>query len=54
MCRKATTPRDHRLPGPAEHVFVLGEEFRQSLPQTWDEQQRTDDAVTRPASLTPG
>jgi predicted metal-dependent phosphotriesterase family hydrolase len=30
-----------------EHVFVLSEEFRPSLPGTGDEQQRIDDAVTR-------
>ncbi|MCX4579065.1 phosphotriesterase-related protein [Streptomyces sp. NBC_01571] len=30
-----------------EHVFVLSEEFRQSLPETWDEQERVRDAVRR-------
>ncbi|MFD8422713.1 phosphotriesterase [Streptomyces sp. NPDC059466] len=30
-----------------EHVFVLSEEFRQSLPETWDEQERVSDAVRR-------
>jgi phosphotriesterase-related protein len=34
-----------------EHVFVLSEEIRQSLPETWDEQQRVDDAVTRLKAL---
>ena len=34
-----------------EHVFVLTEEIRQSLPETWDEQQRVDDAVTRLKAL---
>ncbi|MFI6254024.1 phosphotriesterase [Streptomyces sp. NPDC051016] len=34
-----------------EHVFVLSEEFRQSLPETWDEQQRVSDAVTRLKAL---
>ncbi|WP_089104532.1 phosphotriesterase family protein [Streptomyces hyaluromycini] len=34
-----------------EHVFVLSEEFRQSLPETWDEQERIDDAVTRLKAL---
>ncbi|MFD9001537.1 phosphotriesterase [Streptomyces sp. NPDC059582] len=30
-----------------EHVFVLSEEFRQSMPETWDEQERVSDAVRR-------
>ncbi|WP_393075625.1 hypothetical protein [Streptomyces sp. LN704] len=30
-----------------EHVFVLSEEFRQSLPETWDERERVSDAVRR-------
>ncbi|MFK0106041.1 phosphotriesterase [Streptomyces sp. NPDC091217] len=34
-----------------EHVFVLSEEFRQNLPETWDERQRVDDAVTRLKAL---
>ncbi|MFJ5224805.1 hypothetical protein [Streptomyces sp. NPDC088400] len=34
-----------------EHVFVLNEELRQSLPETWDEQQRISDAVTRLKAL---
>lgn len=34
-----------------EHVFVLTEELRQSLPATWDEQQRVDDAVARLTAL---
>jgi phosphotriesterase-related protein len=34
-----------------EHVFVLSEEFRQSLPESWDEQQRISDAVTRLKAL---
>ncbi|MFK0026350.1 hypothetical protein [Streptomyces sp. NPDC090798] len=38
-----------------EHVFVLSEEPRRSVPENWDEQQRTDNAVTRltaPATIT--
>ncbi|MFE7566448.1 phosphotriesterase [Streptomyces sp. NPDC057539] len=34
-----------------EHVFVLSEELRQSLPETWDEQERISDAVTRLKAL---
>ncbi|MGW3100729.1 phosphotriesterase family protein [Streptomyces sp. NPDC001100] len=34
-----------------EHVFVVGEELRRSLPETWDEQERVDDAVTRLKAL---
>ncbi|MFD8719880.1 hypothetical protein ACFV2H_18145 [Streptomyces sp. NPDC059629] len=34
-----------------EHVVVLSEEFRQNLPETWDERQRVDDAVTRLKAL---
>ncbi|MEV0739743.1 phosphotriesterase-related protein [Streptomyces sp. NPDC050549] len=34
-----------------EHVFVVSEELRQSLPETWDEQERVDDAVTRLKAL---
>lgn len=34
-----------------EHVFVLSEEFRQSLPETWDEQERVSDAVSRLKAL---
>lgn len=34
-----------------EHVFVLSEEFRQSLPGTWDERERVGDAVTRLKAL---
>ncbi|MGW3289463.1 phosphotriesterase family protein [Streptomyces sp. NPDC001002] len=34
-----------------EHVFVLSEELRQSLPETWDEQERIADAVTRLEAL---
>jgi hypothetical protein len=30
-----------------EHVFVLSEVVRKSIPENWDERQRTDDAVTR-------
>ncbi|MEU0188176.1 phosphotriesterase-related protein [Streptomyces sp. NPDC006207] len=57
-----TTPQVHTVRGPVavgdlgtvlmhEHVFVLSEEFRQSLPETWDEQQRISDAVTRLKAL---
>lgn len=35
-----------------EHVFVLSEELRQSIPENWDEQQRVDDAVARLTALT--
>ncbi|RYJ32016.1 parathion hydrolase [Streptomyces sp. L-9-10] len=34
-----------------EHAFVLNEELRQSLPETWDEQERISDAVTRLKAL---
>ncbi|MGW1726696.1 phosphotriesterase family protein [Streptomyces sp. NPDC002306] len=34
-----------------EHVFVLSEEFRQSMPETWDEQERVSDAVRRLKAL---
>lgn len=34
-----------------EHVFVLSEELHKSIPENWDEQQRTDDAVTRLTAL---
>jgi len=34
-----------------EHVFVLSEEIRRSLPETWDEQERIDDAVFRLKAL---
>jgi phosphotriesterase-related protein len=34
-----------------EHVFVLNEEIRRNYPQTWDEQQRTDDAVAKLSAL---
>ncbi|WP_019073044.1 phosphotriesterase family protein [Streptomyces hokutonensis] len=34
-----------------EHVFVVSEELRQSLPETWDEQERVDDAVARLKAL---
>ena len=34
-----------------EHVFVLTEELRQSIPENWDEQQRVDDAVARLTAL---
>ncbi|MFJ5264792.1 phosphotriesterase [Streptomyces sp. NPDC088387] len=34
-----------------EHVFVLNEEIRQSLPETWDEQERISDAVSRLKAL---
>ncbi|MEV4449192.1 phosphotriesterase family protein [Streptomyces mirabilis] len=34
-----------------EHVFVLSEELRQSIPENWDEQLRMDDAVTRLTAL---
>ncbi|SFG71100.1 phosphotriesterase-related protein [Streptomyces mirabilis] len=34
-----------------EHVFVLSEELRQSIPENWDEQLRIDDAVTRLTAL---
>jgi len=30
-----------------EHVFVLNEEIRRNYPQTWDEEQRTEDAVLK-------
>ena len=28
-----------------EHIFVLNDEYRRSVPETWDEQQKIDDAV---------
>ncbi|MFD7835461.1 phosphotriesterase [Streptomyces sp. NPDC059761] len=34
-----------------EHVFVLSEEFRRSMPETWDEEERVADAVTRLKAL---
>jgi phosphotriesterase-related protein len=34
-----------------EHVFVVSEELRQSLPETWDEQERIADAVSRLKAL---
>ncbi|MER5624834.1 phosphotriesterase-related protein [Streptosporangium sp. NPDC002544] len=34
-----------------EHVFVLSEELRQSMPESWDEQRRVDDAVARLTAL---
>ncbi|MDX3076982.1 phosphotriesterase-related protein [Streptomyces sp. MI02-7b] len=34
-----------------EHVFVLSEEFRQSLPETWDEEERVSKAVDRLKAL---
>ncbi|MEU5292270.1 phosphotriesterase family protein [Streptomyces umbrinus] len=34
-----------------EHVFVLSEELRQALPETWDEQEHISDAVTRLKAL---
>lgn len=39
-----------------EHVFVLSEEIRQSLPETWDEQERVSDAngALLPAADRPG
>ena len=30
-----------------EHVFVLNEEIRRNYPATWDEEQRTEDAVAK-------
>lgn len=36
-----------------EHVFVLTEELRRSLPESWDEQQQIDDAVARLTALAP-
>ena len=34
-----------------EHVFVVSEEIRQSLPETWDEEERVADAVVRLRAL---
>ncbi|MFD3993257.1 hypothetical protein [Streptomyces sp. NPDC058583] len=34
-----------------EHAFVLSEEFRRNLPETWDEEERVADAVTRLKAL---
>jgi phosphotriesterase-related protein len=34
-----------------EHVFVLSEEIRRNYPQTWDEDARVSDAVTRLQAL---
>ncbi|MFD0485552.1 phosphotriesterase [Kineococcus sp. GCM10028916] len=34
-----------------EHVFVVTEELRQSLPETWDEEQRIADAIERLRAL---
>jgi phosphotriesterase-related protein len=34
-----------------EHVFILNEEVRANYPGDWDEQQRTDDAVTKLETL---
>jgi len=34
-----------------EHVFVLSEELRRCQPETWDEQERIHDAVTRLKAL---
>ena len=34
-----------------EHVFVLNEDLRRSTPETWDEDDRVDDAVTRLKAL---
>ena len=34
-----------------EHVFVVTEEIRQSLPETWDEEQRVADAIDKLRAL---
>jgi phosphotriesterase-related protein len=34
-----------------EHVFVLNEEIRRNYPETWDEEQRIEDAVAKLTAL---